>query len=78
MWFYGKIKKRTYKLKAHDENLKNAPTDDGTFYGCLYDLYVFIGIVKGVSDINNGNGITLEELEKEREALYENYSRNFG
>ena len=51
---------------------------DGTFYGCLYDLYVFIGIVKGVSDINNGNGITLEELEKEREALYENYSRNFG
>ena len=65
-------------MKKISEMLKEAPTDDGTFYGSLYDLYVFIGIVKGVSDINNENGITLEELEKEREALYENYSRNFG
>ena len=65
-------------MKKISEMLKESPTDDGTFYGSLYDLYVFIGIVKGVSDINNENGITLEELEKEREALYENYSRNFG
>ena len=71
-------KKENISIGKISELLKNAPTDDGTFYGCLYDLYVFIGIVKGVSDINNGNGITLEELEKEREALYENYSRNFG
>ena len=64
-----KSKKENISIGKISELLKNAPTDDGTFYGCLYDLYVFIGIVKGVS---------LEELEKEREALYENYSRNFG
>ena len=58
--------------------MEKSKKENISFYGCLYDLYVLIGIVKGVSDINNGNGITLEELEKEREALYENYSRNFG
>ena len=73
-----KSKKENISIGKISKLLKNTPTDDGTFYGCLYDLYVFIGIAKGVSDINNGNGITLEELEKEREALYENYSRNFG
>ena len=54
-----KSKKENISIGKISELLKNAPTDDGTFYGCLYDLYVFIGIVKGVSDINNGNGITL-------------------
>ena len=60
-----KSKKENISIGKISELLKNAPTDDGTFYGCF-------------SDINNGNGITLEELEKEREALCENYSRNFG
>ena len=50
-----KSKKENISIGKISELLKNAPTDDGTFYG-----------------------ITLEELEKEREALYENYSRNFG
>ena len=36
-------------------------------------VYTYDGVI-----IYNGNGITLEELEKEREALCENYSRNFG
>ncbi len=58
--------------------LKKAPTDDGTFYGSLYDLYVLIGIAKGVNDINQGNSITLEELHKEMEALYESTSRRSG
>jgi len=52
--------------------------DDGTFYGTIYNLYVLIGIVKGVDDIRNGRGVTLEEFNKEREALYESYSRRFG
>ncbi len=60
------------------ELLKKASTDDGTFSGSLYDLYVLIGIAKGVNDINQGKGISLEELRAEREALYESYSRKFG
>lgn len=65
-------------IEKISELLKKAPTDDGTFYGALYDLYVFIGISKGINDINNGRGMTLEELHKEMEELYENTSRRFG
>lgn len=60
------------------ELLKKAPTDDGTFYGCLYDLHVFISISKGIDDINNDRGTPLEEFYKNREALYESCSRRFG
>ena len=60
------------------ELLKNAPTDDGTFYSSLYDLYVFIQLAKSVDNIKNGRTITLEELDKEMEALYESSSRRFG
>lgn len=65
-------------IEKISELLKKAQTDDGTFYGVLYDLYLFIGIAKGMDDIRNGRGITLEEFDKEREALYESYSRRFG
>ena len=68
--------------KIEIENLvkiiKKASTDDGTFSGSLYDLYVLIGIAKGVNDINQGKGISLEELDREMEALYESTSRKFG
>ena len=37
-----KSKKENISIGKISELLKNAPTDDGTFYGCLYDLYVFI------------------------------------
>ena len=60
------------------ELLKKAPTDDGTFYGCLYDLHVFISISKGIDDINNDRGTPLEELDKEFEEVYESTSRQFG
>jgi hypothetical protein len=66
------------KIDKISELLKKAPTDDGTFYGALYDLYVFIGIAKGVYEINNNKGITLEELKKELEEKYENTSRKFS
>lgn len=52
--------------------------DDGTFYGNIYNLYVLIGIVKGVNDIRNGCGVTLEEFDKEMEGLRESYSRRLG
>ena len=70
--------KEDIPMEKISELLKKAPTDDGTFYGSLYDLYVFIGLAKSGDDIKNGRTITLEELEKEMEALYENNSRRFG
>ena len=72
------MKEEKIEIEKISELLKKAQTDDGTFYGSLYDLYVLIGIVKGVNSINHGNGISLENLRKEREALYESYSRRFG
>lgn len=71
------IPKEDIQMEGIIELLKNSE-DDGTFYGTIYNLYVIIGIAKGVDNIRNGNGITLEEFKKEREALYENYSRRFG
>ncbi len=72
------IPKEDIELDNIIDLLKKAPTDDGTLYGAIYDLYVFIGIAKGVHDIQNGNGITLEEFNKEREELYGHYTRKFS
>ncbi len=65
-------------MEKISELLKKAPTDDGTFYGSLYDLYVFIGLVKSADDIKNGRTITLDQLKKEMEALYDSSSKRFG
>ena len=70
--------KEDIPMEKISELLKKAPTDDGTFYGSLYDLYVFIGLAKSADDIKKGRTIALEELEKEMEALYENTSKRFG
>ncbi len=72
------IPKEDIQMDKIVDLLKKAPTDDGTLYGAIYDLYVFIGITKGVDDIRNGRSITLEEFNKEREALYEHYTRKFS
>ena len=71
-------KKEEISIEKITELLKKSETDDGTFYGALYDLYLLIGIAKGIDDIKNGRGMTLEEFDKEREALYESYNRKFG
>ena len=73
-----KEKQEKIEIEKISELLKKAQTDDGTFYGSLYDLYVLIGIAKGVNSINHGKGISLEELDREMEALHENTSRRFG
>ena len=65
-------------MEKISELLKKAPTDDGTFYGSLYDLYVFIGLVKSADNIKNGRTITLDQLKKEMEALYDSSSKRFG
>lgn len=70
--------KEDIPMEKISELLKKAPTDDGTFYGSLYDLYVFIGLVKSADDIKNSRTITLEELKKEMEALYDSSSKRFG
>ena len=66
------------ELEKLSELLKKAPTDDGTLYGSLYDLYVLISIAKGVNSINNEKGTSIESLIKERETLYESYNRKFS
>ena len=71
------IPKEDIQMENIVELLKKSE-DDGTFYGTIYNLYVLIGIAKGVDDIRNGRGITLEEFNKEMEALHESYSRRFG
>ena len=58
--------------------LEKSKTDDGTFYGVLYDLYFFIEMAKSIDDLKNGRHITLEELHKQMEELYEGTSRRFG
>ncbi len=70
--------KEDIPMEKISELLKKAPTDDGTFYGSLYDLYVFIGLVKSADNIKNGRTITLDQLKKEMEALYDSSSKRFG
>ena len=66
------------KIEKISELLKKAPTDYGTFYGSLYDLYFFIEITKGILDINNNKGISLEESRERMIQKYENYNRKLG
>ena len=67
-----------FSMEKISELLKKAPTDDGTFYSALYDLYLFIGLAKSADDMKHGRCITLEELRKEMEERHARYSRRFG
>ncbi len=72
------IPKEDIKLEKIVKLLEQNPQENNTLYDNIYNLYVLIGIAKGVNDIRNGRGMTLEEFNKEREELYEHYSRRFG
>ena len=72
------IPKEDIKLEKIVKLLEQNPEENKTLYDNIYNLYVLIGIAKGVDDIRNGRGMTLEEFNKEREELYERYSRRFG
>ena len=65
------------EIKKIVELLKKSKYNE-TFYDSMYNLYVLLGIAKGVNEMNQGKGIPLEELLKEMEELYENSSRRFG
>lgn len=69
------LQKENIHLEKIAELLKKAPTDDGTFCTSLYDLYVFICMAKGISNISSGEYITLEEFNAEIEVLHESYNR---
>lgn len=71
------MKKENIGIEKIVNLLKNSE-DDGTFLDSLYDLYLFIGIAKGVENVKNGKGMSLEDFKSEREALYESYNRRFG
>ena len=72
-----KIEKENIDFDKIVDLLKKSE-DDGTFLDSLYDLYFFIGITKGIDDIRNGRGISLDDFLKEREAIYESCNRRFG
>ncbi len=72
------IPKEDIKLEKIVKLLEKNSEENKTLYDNIYNLYVLIGIAKGVDDIRNGRGMTLEEFNKEREELYERYSRRFG
>ncbi len=59
-------------------NLLNNSKDSETFLDLLYDLYLFIGIAKGVDDVRNGKGMTLEESRERMMQKYETYNTRYG
>lgn len=59
-------------------NLLNNSKDSETFLDLLYDLYLFIGIAKGVDDVRNGRGMTLEESRERMMQKYETYNTRYG
>ena len=72
-----KVQNEEFKIEKIVDLLKKSK-DNETFFDSLYNLYVLIGIAKGVNEMNQGKGIPLEDFVAEREALYENYNRKFG
>ena len=47
--------------------------ENESFYDVLYNLYVLLGVSKGVGEMNKFEGTLLDEFLAEREALYESY-----
>lgn len=52
----------------------NTLPDNTTWDDAVYTLYLHSKLKKSQDDIENGRVITLEDFDKEREALYESYS----
>ena len=66
--------KNIIKLNKITDLLLNSENDHQTLYSAIYDMYFFIGVAKGVDDINNNRGISQKEFEDERKKLYAKYS----
>ena len=63
-------------LQIKNEVAKNLKTISNTdsLDEIFYNLYLHIKLTKSEEDIKNGRGITLEDFDKELEALYEHYN----
>lgn len=72
------IPKENIQMEKIVELLEKAPTDDGTLYSCIYELYLFIGLVQSADDIRNGRGMTLEESKERMMRKYESYNARYG
>ncbi len=72
-----KIEKENIKIEKIVNLLKNCE-DDGTFVDSIYNLYLFIGIAKGVDDVKNGRGMTLKESRERMMKQYESYNTKYS
>lgn len=59
-------------------NLLKDSEDDGTFYDSLYNLFLLIGIAKGIEDVRNGKEMTIEESRERMMQKYETYTTKYG
>ena len=72
------LPKEDIKLEKIIKLLEKNSKANNTLFDNIYNLYVLIGIAKGVDEMKKGQGMTLEEFNKEREELYGRYNRRFG
>lgn len=59
-------------------NLLKKSEDDGTFIDTIYDLYVLMGIAKGIDDSRNGMGMTVKESRERMMKKYDTYYTKYG
>lgn len=72
-----KIEEENIKIDKIVNLLKNCE-DDGTFLDSIYNLYLFIGIAKGVDDVKNSRGMTLKESRERLIKKYETYNTKYS
>lgn len=53
--------------------LESKTLDNESIYNLLYDLHFYMALSESNEDIKNGRVMTLDELDKEMEELYESY-----
>lgn len=71
------IPKENIPMENITELLKKSD-DINSLYDCIYKLYFYIGIAKGVDDAKNGRGMTLEESRERMLRKYETYNTRYG
>ena len=72
------LPKEDIKFEKIIKLLEKNSKANNTLFDNIYNLYVLIGIAKGVDEMKKGQGMTLEEFNKKREELYGRYNRRFG
>ncbi len=58
------------------KTLNQVNTKENTLYDFIYNLIFFAALQESGDDIKNGRVYTLEEVEAEMEAKYENYGNS--